>query len=234
MAKVAILIDGAYFLKRLPAVRPEIDPSNPEDVATSVRQLVRSHLTQLNDVYNRRDPFALLYRIFYYDALPYDRKAHMPISGRAIDYAKTDQATFRKGLFSVLRRSRSLAVRLGEVRKDAHRSWILRETAQKDLLRKHLTVGNLTDDDFEPALRQKGVDMRIGLDIASLTLKRQANIIVLVSGDADFVPAAKLARREGIQFVIDPLWHDIPADLNEHVDNVTSGFPKPKRRRIEE
>lgn len=38
-------------------------------------------------------------------------------------------------------------------------------------------------------------------------------ILVLVSGDADFVPAAKLARREGIQFILDPLWKSIPADL---------------------
>ncbi|MCY3544387.1 MAG: NYN domain-containing protein [Chloroflexi bacterium] len=34
--------------------------------------------------------------------------------------------------------------------------------------------------------------MRIGLDIASITLKRQADTIVLVSGDSDFVPAAKI------------------------------------------
>jgi len=40
--------------------------------------------------------------------------------------------------------------------------------------------------------------MRIGLDIASLAYKRQVNQVVLISGDSDFVPAAKLARREGI------------------------------------
>lgn len=89
---------------------------------------------------------------------------------------------------------------------------------------------NLTDDDFVPALRQKGVDMRIGLDIASLTLKGQADTIILVSGDADFVPAAKLARREGVRFVLDPLWQEIPADLNEHIDGLTSGFPRPRPR----
>ena len=75
---------------------------------------------------------------------------------------------------------------------------------------------------------KKGVDMRIGLDIASLTLKGQADTIILVSGDADFVPAAKLARREGVRFVLDPLWQEIPADLNEHVDGLTSGFPRPR------
>ena len=72
--------------------------------------------------------------------------------------------------------------------------------------------------------------MRIGLDIASITLKRQANIIVLVSGDADFVPAAKLARREGVQFLLDPLWQDVSPDLFEHIDGLRSGFPRPRGR----
>lgn len=74
--------------------------------------------------------------------------------------------------------------------------------------------------------------MRIGLDIASLTLKRQADIIILVSGDADFVPAAKLARREGVRFVLDPLWQDVSSDLFEHIDSLTSGLPRPRRNRV--
>lgn len=229
MAKSAILIDGGYFLKRLPTVRPDVDSTDPVAVAGSVRQLVRSHLDQLNEVYKAPSVFQLLYRTFYYDAHPYDRKAHKPVSNSAIDYARTDQARFRERLFDVLRSSRNLAVRLGEIRKDSGRSWILNAEPQKELLNGRLAVEDLTDDDFAPALRQKGVDMRIGLDIASLTLKAHVDIIILVSGDADFVPAAKLARREGVQFVLDPLWQHIPSDLNEHIDGLTSGFPKPRR-----
>jgi uncharacterized LabA/DUF88 family protein len=41
--------------------------------------------------------------------------------------------------------------------------------------------------------------MRIGLDIASLSYKKQVDQIILIAGDSDFVPAAKLARREGCQ-----------------------------------
>jgi len=231
MAKAAILIDGGYFLKRLPIVRPDIDSADPEAVAGAVRQLVRRHLDQLNEVHSLPNPFQLLYRIFYYDARPYCGKAHKPISNSAIDYAKTDPARFRERLFDVLRSSRNLAVRLGDVRKDNRRSWILNPKPQKELLNGRLAVEDLTDDDFTPALRQKGVDMRIGLDIASLTLKGHANIIILVSGDSDFVPAAKLARRESVQFVLDPLWQHIPADLNEHIDGLTSGFPRPPPRR---
>jgi uncharacterized LabA/DUF88 family protein len=65
---------------------------------------------------------------------------------------------------------------------------------------------SIVDEDFRLDLRQKGVDMRIGLDIASFAYKRQINQLVLISGDSDFVPAAKLARRERIDFVLDPMW----------------------------
>jgi uncharacterized LabA/DUF88 family protein len=76
-------------------------------------------------------------------------------------------------------------------------------------------------------LRQKGVDMRIGIDISSLTLKKQVDTIILVAGDSDFVPAAKLARREGIEFILDPLWQQVNSDLFEHIDGLQSGLKRP-------
>ena len=227
MIKTAILIDGGYFLKRLPVVRRDIDIADVHAVAKSIDQLVRSHLDQLNKLYAVTNSYRLLYRGFYYDARPYDRKAHTPIGKRPLDYARSDQAIFRNKLFDALRRRPNFAVRLGEVRRDSHRSWILKAKPQARLLNGDLPIGDLTDEDFEAALRQKGVDMRIGLDIASITLKRQAGVIILVAGDSDFVPAAKLARREGVQFILDPLWHDISSDLFEHIDGLRSGFPRP-------
>ncbi len=229
MVKAAILIDGGYFLKRLQSVRPDIDASDPKAVAKSIDRLVTGHLEQLNKIYKVENIFQLLYRTFYYDAQPYDQKAHTPIDKRPFDYAKSSQALFRKELFDTLIGRPNLAVRLGEVRKDGNRSWILKTEPQKELLNGKLAVGHLSDADFTPALRQKGVDMRIGLDIASITLKRQANVIILVSGDSDFVPAAKLARREGVRFILDPLWKNVPRDLFEHIDGLRSGFNKPRR-----
>ncbi|MCB1946992.1 MAG: NYN domain-containing protein [Thauera sp.] len=72
--------------------------------------------------------------------------------------------------------------------------------------------------------------MRIGLDIASLTLKKQADTIILVAGDSDFVPAAKLARREGMEFILDPLWQQVNEDLFEHIDGLQSGLKRPASR----
>lgn len=68
--------------------------------------------------------------------------------------------------------------------------------------------------------------MKIGVDIASLAYKHQVDRIVLISGDSDFVPAAKLARREGIDFVLDAMHQPINPDLSEHIDGLISRFKK--------
>ena len=88
------------------------------------------------------------------------------------------------------------------------------------------TLEDLTEDDFLFVSQQKGVDMRIGIDIASLAYKKQADQIILIAGDSDFVPAAKLARREGIDFILDPMWAEIKPDLFEHIDGLKSQWRK--------
>ena len=128
-------------------------------------------------------------------------------------------------MFERLRRRPNFALRLGEVRRD--REWIIKEQVQKDLLNGRRTVADLTDDDFVPGFQQKAVDMRIGMDIATLTLKKQADTIVLVVGDSDFVPAARMARREGARIILDPLWQNVTPDLSEHVDQLHCSFPRP-------
>ncbi len=230
MTKVAILIDGGYFLKRLPDVRPDVNATDAKAVADSIEQLVWRHLEQLNEVYGQQcethgdqSLFRLLYRTLYYDARPYNQKVPLPISRTNKDYANSDQALFRNKLFDILRRRPRFAVRLGDVRKFKD-SWSLKAKVQDELLKGAKKVGQLVDEDFNPAFHQKGVDMRIGVDIASITLKRQANIIILVSGDADFVPAAKFARREGAQFILDPLRRGVHHDLFEHIDLLQNGF----------
>ncbi len=64
------------------------------------------------------------------------------------------------------------------------------------------------------------MDMKIGLDISTITYKKFASRIVLIAGDSDFVPAAKLARMEGMHVTIDPMGKKLTADLIEHVDYV--------------
>ncbi len=66
------------------------------------------------------------------------------------------------------------------------------------------------------------VDTKLGVDISTLALEKLVDTIVLVAGDSDFVPAAKLARQKGIDFLLDPMWATTTAGLTEHVDGVQS------------
>jgi uncharacterized LabA/DUF88 family protein len=76
---------------------------------------------------------------------------------------------------------------------------------------------------FRTAVHQSLVKKRsVALRLGSLAYKRLVRRIVLISGDADFVPAAKLARREGIDVVFDPMGHHIGDGLAEHVDGVAT------------
>ena len=46
--------------------------------------------------------------------------------------------------------------------------YVLNNDALKKLLRKEITVDDLTEKDLSMDIQQKGVDMKIGLDIACL------------------------------------------------------------------
>ncbi|MEX5542945.1 NYN domain-containing protein, partial [Pseudomonas poae] len=80
----------------------------------------------------------------------------------------------------------------------------------------------LTNEDFHYHLEQKCVDTKLGMDITTLAMDRLVDIIVLVAGDSDFVPAAKLARMKGIDFILDPMWANTSSSLSEHVDGLRS------------
>ena len=115
---------------------------------------------------------------------------------------------------------------MGELLESAIGYTIKTETIKK-LCRGEISANDLTENDFKLDIQQKGVDTRICLDIASLSYKQQVDQIILIAGDSDFVPAAKHARREGIDFILDPMWHTIKPNLNEHIDGLQTKVHKP-------
>jgi uncharacterized LabA/DUF88 family protein len=211
MQRVAILIDGGFFLKRYRTIYGQKTAS---EVADDLYKLATAHAKK-----------HILYRVFYYDAKPLDKKFHNPVSKKSVDLSKSPEAVFRKSLFEELKKKRKLALRLGYI--SEIQNWIIKPSQVKSLLEKKITIDDLTDQDIMLDLKQKGVDIRIGLDISSLAYKKHVDKIVLISGDGDFVPAAKLARREGIDVILDPMWNNINAELFEHIDGLKSTCKKP-------
>lgn len=217
----AIFVDAGYFLKRFRKVYSTKPSTDAAIVARTLHEMALDHLTQRGDV-ERKD----LYRIFVYDCPPLSKKAQLPVSKRPIDFSRTDTAEFRTQLHTELKCLRKVALRLGRLQD--LRGWRLKPRVLEELLKGQRDFASVTDGDLAYDVRQKGTDMKIGLDIASVAYKKQVDQIVLVAGDADFVPAAKLARREGIDFILDPMWNAIPDDLHEHVDGLRSTSPRPR------
>ena len=209
----AVLVDAAFYLKRIRRICGEMQP---EGAAEYLCQMAKQRITD-----EKGRCVARLYRIFVYDAPPADWRANKPISGKTIDFERTPISQWRRSFHNTLRVKQKVALRLGVLAGEQHH-WQIKPGVLKLLINGKKQWSELVDDDFCPAIRQKGVDMKIGLDIASMAYKRQVNRLVLVSGDADFVPAAKLARREGIEFVLDPMGANIRSELLEHIDDLRS------------
>ena len=253
--RVAILIDGSFFLKRLKSW-PGVNINDPDAVRRAIVSLCRNHIDKL---IGKPSPqygqvwLDQVYRLFFYDAEPYEGSPFNPLLRKQIDFSKTQEARFRLDLFDLLRKERKFALRLGSLKaqgawtpydkymkgllkiwhdipliEDAVLNGKVLSDEEKEAIRSNLEQwSQLTSEDVFFPLRQKGVDMKIGLDIASMTLKGQVDTIILVTGDSDFVPAAKVARREGVEFILDPMWQSVDSDLMEHIDGIASGFAKP-------
>lgn len=215
--KTAILVDGGFYRKRANHLWGKKPPAKR---AEELMAYCRAHL-RYEQQYDDRS----LYRIFYYDCPPLEKTVYHPLLQRGIDFRHTPICSWTKDFFSELRKQRKVALRLGEL-SDEFATFAINPKVMKQLCSGGITVGDLKEDDFTVTFKQKGVDMRIGLDIASLAYKKQVDQIILIAGDSDFVPAAKLARREGIDFILDPMWADIKDNLFEHIDGKRSQWKK--------
>jgi uncharacterized LabA/DUF88 family protein len=148
-----------------------------------------------------------LLRVFYYDAPLFRGKVQLPVSGGQKTFQASD-----KWLDDLAKLER-FAIRRGTL---GFRGWKPKTIP--------IAGGQaLTDSDFTPVFEQKGVDMRIGLDIATFARTRAVDRIILVSGDQDMIPALKEARKAGLEVATVQLPHPTKSlhdGLHAHSDMV--------------
>jgi len=162
-----------------------------------------------------------LYRIFYYDTQPLMKKGHNPITKNLIDFKITSVAKTQEKLLKSIKETPNFALRLGKT-VWRNNEWVLKYHKFKELIDKNISIDDLEENDVKPRIEQKAVDMKIGLDIALIAIKKIADLLIIITGDADVVPALKFARREGMQVCLDPLRCPIRPELSEHVDFIKS------------
>ena len=209
--RTAILIDGGFYRKRAHHLWGQ---KTAEERATELYSYCMAHLKD-GSKYETRS----LYRIFYYDCPPIGKSVFHPLTKRNVFFDKTPTYTWTIQFFEELKKKRKVALRLGELSENTA-NYNLKPEVTKALCTGKKQLSDLTEDDFSFDVKQKGVDMKIGLDIASMAYKRQIQQVILVAGDCDFVPAAKLARREGLDFILDPMGATIKDSLFEHIDGL--------------
>jgi len=197
----AIFLDGGFVKHKLRSPNQPVTAARVQALIDEIK--VHPYLHDMQ-----------LHRAYFYDARPLEVEVKRP-DGEVIDFAKTDLAKFNKTLHSELEELPFLSLRFGEL---SMAGWQYQVRANRNrVVRFPITI---EADEVKANVQQKGVDMRIGLDMASLTLKHHVKVIVLVTGDSDFIPAMKFARREGAQVILFSLGHGIKQGLVEHSDLV--------------
>ncbi|MFT4078569.1 NYN domain-containing protein [Rhodomicrobium sp.] len=141
-----------------------------------------------------------LLRVLYYDSPQYKGRVALPVSGRWTNFQANDR------WLDDLAKLDRFAVRRGTM---GFRGWKLKQIP-------YVANRPPTDADFAPNFEQKGVDMRVGLDIAAYSNSHVVDRIVLVSGDQDMIPAMKHARKAGLEMVL----IELPAPTQPIHDNL--------------
>ncbi|MFY9263212.1 MAG: NYN domain-containing protein [Actinomycetaceae bacterium] len=210
----AVLVDGGFYRKRAYAL---FGDKNPQQRADELLEYCRRHIRQSR---------ASLYRIYYYDCPPSDKVLYHPLTQQQVNLRKSPQFEWTQEFFRALLKKRKVALRRGE-ELETQQGFTLKPGPLKKLLRGTISVEDLSERDFLLDITQKGVDMRLGLDISTLAERNLVNQIVMIAGDSDFVPAAKHARRSGIDFILDPMWSPITDSLSEHIDGIRECVASP-------
>lgn len=201
MNKIAILVDVGFVQKAFSSSNP-VRNFSPNSIYDFTRAFVKSNEE--------------LVRIFFYHAEPFDGTVELPVSGVNFDFKTTNEYSKKKDFLKKLSLKDYVAIRRG---KTIFTKWDLNNSVI-DKFRADPTY-TVTDDDYSANIQQKGVDIKIGLDVAWISEHNEIAKLVLVTADSDFVPAMKFARREGVQIVVGqykPYTAFLSHDFREHAD----------------
>jgi len=196
--KVAILVDFSFYLNKKRKSKGISNDKYINDFFIYLKKKIKEDEE--------------IFRIFIYDSLPADYIAENPISKEKIDYRAKNG--WREELLKKFARKDHIAFRKGSL---AFKGFTIPNSVVAEII----TSGRaLVASDLKLSVEQKQVDLKIGLDVAWLSSKRIVDKILLITGDSDFIPAMKHARREGLQVLLDYMGNSIKKELLEHVDEV--------------
>lgn len=191
--KVSILFDGGFFTKKFEEKNKKFPTA--ADVQAEVASIMAEMAKKTNG-----ETTDIVFRVYYYDCRPFGEKVKDHTGKKEVDFSKSPLNIKKTHYLNNVCKLDKFAVRLGELSFDG---W------KQDL---H------NPKKWKPDFKQKGVDMKVGLDMALMALKHTSDKIVLVAGDSDFIAPIKFVRKEGIQVYLYSMGHKVKARLIEHCD----------------
>ena len=194
VSQVAILIDGGFYIQRFKRLHSKYPTK------ANVVSLINDIMSKVENKSgsNFED---ILYRSYYYDSLPFGKTVENASGNGKVNFSNHPIYQQQNNFITSLATIDQFALRLGEL---SFSGWKINV---KDKSRK-----------AKPDFRQKGVDMKIGLDMAWMASRDTIQKIVLVAGDSDFISPMKLVRREGILVYVYPMGNPVKAKFKEHSD----------------
>lgn len=190
--KVNILIDGGFFECKFRETNKHFPTA--DDVIKEAEKAMKSLIIKTNG--ETKD---ILFRIYYYDCSPFGGTVS-DSNGNEIDFSKSSQYNAKLTFLKNLNKKDKVALRLGELSFDG---W------KPDRYNK---------ENYKPDFKQKGVDMKVGLDMACMATKHIVDKIILIAGDSDFVAPIKFVRKEGLQVYLYSMGHKVKSTLYENCD----------------
>jgi uncharacterized LabA/DUF88 family protein len=192
--KVAILIDGGFFVKNFR------HQNNRAPIISDIEPFTNSLINKVQAKTGKHGT-DVLFRTYYYDCRPYGSTQKRP-DGAVIDFTKKSTFKAVNNFHRDLKTHPQLALRLGALSFDGWK----------------INPGNPIDPPI-PDFKQKSVDMKIGLDIAWMASKKTVDKIILVTADSDFISPMKFARKEGLLLYLETMMQpQVKIELKEHAD----------------
>jgi uncharacterized LabA/DUF88 family protein len=197
ITKVNVLIDGGFFLRKFYELNKK--DASPKDVINEVNNAIELVKKRTNG-----DTCDILFRIYYYDCKPFGEKVKDHTGKSKIDFSASKLYKAKNIFLKNLCKKDKVAVRIGELSFDGWK------------------IDQHNPEKWKPDFKQKGVDMKVGLDMALMATKKIVDKIVLIAGDSDYISPIKFVRKEGIQVYLYKMKHHVKEALIDHCDFVLS------------
>ena len=139
MIRTAILVDGGFYRKRARTIKGNLSREE------RAKELFKYCMSHINSNVNAHEEKQSLYRIFYYDCKPLEnRSVFHPLSRKNINLGKQESYAWTISMLNELRKTRKVALRLGELSSTSN--YNLKASVTKDLFLNKIRMEDITEN----------------------------------------------------------------------------------------